>query len=120
MPQLILEYSSNIIETDNLQELLKSINIFLNETLPTELASCKSRAIKLNTFCIGNGDERNALVHVSLKVMPGRTFEKLNEVGNGIMKMLKDYFYHSLKQLSLQITVEISELEKTYYKFASS
>lgn len=117
MPQLILEYSSNVIEPD--KELLKSINQFLTEILPTELSSCKSRAIRHDNFCVGNGNEKNAFIHVNLKVMPGRTVEKLNDVGNGMMKILQEYFHQSLQKLKLQITIEIGELEKTYFKFAA-
>lgn len=119
MPQLILEYSSNITEDQNLDDLLKTINKFLSDALPTELSSCKSRAIKLNTFCIGNGNEKNAFIHINLKVLAGRTVEKLNAVGDGVMKILKEYFQQSIRQLNLQITLEIGELEKTYFKFIS-
>lgn len=116
MPQLILEHSSNIIEKDNLLDVLKKINKFLSEMLPTELASCKSRSAEYNAYCIGDGDPHNAFVHINLKVMPGRNFDKLNAVGNGVMDILKEYFHKSAKQLNLQITLEIDELQKTYFK----
>ena len=117
MPQLILEYSSNIIETNNLIDLLKNINKFLSESLPTELSSCKSRAIEYAVYCIGDGSLHNAFVHVNLKVMSGRSLDKLTDVGNGTMNILKKYFHESARQLNLQITLEIDELQKTYFKY---
>lgn len=117
MPQLILEYSSNIFEKKDLHSLLKKINAFLCEHLPTELFSCKSRTLESNTFVIGDGNENNALVHVHLKVMPGRTDKKLNDIGNAILVILKEYFSESAQRLNLQITLEIKELEK-YFKYA--
>jgi 5-carboxymethyl-2-hydroxymuconate isomerase len=116
MPHLILEYSSNVYEKDNLTEVLSKINKFLTEMLPTELANCKSRAIEYNTFCLGDGNARNAFVHVNLQIMPGRDIDKLTTVGNGVINILKDYFHQSTRQLNLQITLEIVELTKTYFK----
>ncbi len=115
MPQLILDYSSNIIEKTQLADLLKKINVFLSEQLPTNLSSCKSRAIKQDVFCVGDGNSNNAFVHINLKIMPGRDMEKLNKVGNAILAILKDYFHQSLDQLNLQITLEIEEIQ-TYFK----
>ena len=116
MPQIVLEYSSNIIEKNNLTDLLKSINKYLSESLPTELSSCKSRSIECDVYCIGDGSLRNAFAHVSLKVLPGRDSNQLTDVGNGIMGILKEYLHESAQSLSLQITLEISELQKTYFK----
>ncbi len=119
MPHTSLEYSANIIEKNNLSDVLKKINKFLSETLPTELFSCKSRAVECGVYCVGDGDPNNAFVHVNLKVMPGRSVDKLNDVGNGVMDVLKKYFLESAQQLNLQITIEIDELQKTYFKLSS-
>ena len=119
MPQLILEHSSNILEKNIVFTALKKINIFLNETLPTDLSSCKSRAVEYDTYCIGNGDKNNAFIHVNLKVMPGRNVDKLNEVGNGLIYILKECFCESAQSLNLQITLEIDELKTTYFKYVS-
>jgi 5-carboxymethyl-2-hydroxymuconate isomerase len=116
MPQFILEYSENVIEQDHLPALLQKINFYLTDVLPADIHACKSRAIKQTIFCVGEGQPSNAFIHGTLKIMPGRTFEKLTEAGNGIMDILKSHFSESAKQLNLQITLEIDELQKTYFK----
>ncbi|MHB1221711.1 MAG: 5-carboxymethyl-2-hydroxymuconate Delta-isomerase [Gammaproteobacteria bacterium] len=116
MPQLVLEYSSNVIEKDDLTKLLKKINHFLTDSLPADLAACKGRAFERDVYCVSDGDARHAFVHVHLKVMAGRTYEKLNDVGNGLMSLLQEYFQTSAKQLALQMSLEIQELQKTYFK----
>lgn len=68
MPQLILEFSSNILE------------------------------------------KNNAFVHISLKVMPGRSFDTLKNIGENMIELLKKYFSDSLEKLNLQITLEIIAL----------
>lgn len=120
MPQLILEYSANIIEKENLTTLFQQCHEFLAKSLPTELASCKSRAIKCENYCIGDNAESNAFVHISLKVMSGRSKDTLHSVGQSMMNILSRYFEKSLQQLKLQISLEISELQTTYFKISST
>jgi 5-carboxymethyl-2-hydroxymuconate isomerase len=117
MPQLILEYSSNVIEKNNLFNLLKKFNETLTQLLTTELLSCKSRAVEQVVYCIGDGNINNAFVHITLKVMPGRTFDKLKNVGEVMMDILKEYFHESSQKLNLQLSLEIDELKKTYFKY---
>jgi len=119
MPQLTLEFSSNLLEKNNLTNLFKQCHTILSETLPTQLSSCKSRAIKCKRYVVGDGHPDNAFVHINLKVLPGRTLEKRNILGEKIMETLKQFFSDSINKLNLQITLEIMELQPTYFKFTS-
>lgn len=116
MPQLMLEYSSNIVEKNGLMPLLQKINHFLAESLPADLAACKSRATERDVYCVSDGNPQHAFVHAHLKIMAGRTPEKLNKVGNDFLALLQEYFQASSQQLALQISLEIQELQKTYFK----
>ena len=119
MPQLILEFSSNIVEKINMTNLFQECHSILEKMLPTDIDSCKSRLTECHNYYIGNGEPNNAFVHISLKIMPGRSFDTLKNVGDNMMAVLKRYFANSLKKLKLQITLEIMELEKTYFKITS-
>lgn len=119
MPQLTLEFSSNIIEKIGIECLFASCHTLLANTLPAELASCKSRIIEATTFYIGDGNPNNAFVHMSLKVKAGRSKETLKKVGESLMEILKAHFKDSAQKLNLQITIEIMELQDTYFKIQS-
>lgn len=119
MPQLRLEFSSNIHEKNDMSSLFRQCHSILEKNLPTALNTCKSRAIECTDFYIGDGNHTHAFVHVSLKVMPGRGGDILENVAGKIMAVLKEHFAKSLGLLNLQITLEVMELEKTYYKLAS-
>ena len=120
MPQLILEYTENVLEKTNLSLLFKKCHEILTEKLPADLGSCKSRAIEQNDYYIGDGRSENAFVSLHIKVMAGRSLETLNEVAQSIMRVLKQHFDGSLKQLNLQITLELQELSHSmYFKVAS-
>jgi 5-carboxymethyl-2-hydroxymuconate isomerase len=116
MPHLLLEFTSNIFEKDNIANLLQKCHSILVNTLPTEIESCKSRAIEHTLYSIGNGDPNNAFVHVSLKILPGRSTETLSKTSEHIMDLLKRHFHESSNKLNLQLTLEIMELQKTYFK----
>lgn len=116
MPQLILEHSANIFEKQNLTKLFQTLHQLLTENLPTQLANCKSRAIEYTTYYVGDGNPNHAFVHINLKVLPGRDFATLQNTGEKIMEESKNYFTESAQKLNLQISLEISELEKIYFK----
>ena len=116
MPHVVLEFSNNISEKKHLPELLKQCQQILVPHLPTQLASCKSRTIEYNCFLVGDGHPKNAFVHLSIKILAGRTEETLYKIGSFLMTLLKEYFAESLKNLNLGLSVEIGELEKTYFK----
>jgi 5-carboxymethyl-2-hydroxymuconate isomerase len=118
MPQLILEYSDNIIEKDHLRELLGQCNQLIVEMLPAELKACKSRAVMHSNYCIGDGNYKNAFAHINLRILPGRSEEAVEKTGEELLKLLRKYFSKSFESFNLQLTVEIAELEK-YFKITS-
>ncbi len=122
MPHLTLEYSNNVIEKKLLVELFQKLHLLLADNLPTQIASCKSRAIEFAVFTIGKGNSDAAFVHVSLKVLPGRSQSILESTGQHLLKALKQHFAQSISRLKLQISLEISELQSTYktYTFLSN
>lgn len=115
MPHLILEYSANVIEPD-FSELFRECHQLLANQLPTQIKSCKSRAIKCLNYYVGEGVANSAFVHMTLKIMPGRSQEVLQTAGQELLILLKKYFSESCQQLNLGFSVEINELTLPYAK----
>lgn len=115
MPHLVLEYSDNIVESD-FMTLFQSCHKVLVQQLPTQLESCKSRALKHTTYYIGDGKPQKAFVIVNIRVMPGRSADTLQKTGQALMDILKTHFASSLKKTDCQITLEISEIGNFYFK----
>ncbi len=116
MPQITLEYSANIIEKLSIIDILSSLNHLLVDLLPTQLDSCKGRAIQHDLYCLGDNNPQNSFVHLDLKILPGRTAEKLEETGCAIIQLLKEKFSESAQNKNLKISVEIGELQRAYFK----
>lgn len=118
MPQLTLEYSTNITESADFSVLFAKCHHLLAELLPADIASCKSRAMAQSDFYVGDGNPANAFVHLQIQVLPGRSKEKLEHIGKNILPLLKAHFTDALKKLNLQITVEVADLSTHYFKIA--
>lgn len=115
MPQLTIEYSTNIVE-QNLEPLFQACHTLLAQTLPTDLNNCKSRAIACEQYCIGDGQSQRAFIHMQVLILSGRSPEILTKLGKALLELLKHYFKETLNQLNLQLSVEIQELSPFYFK----
>lgn len=119
MPQVTLEYSSNIKEKDQIPSVMKKIHEILSETLPTYINTCKSRAFECDTFLVGDGNPEHAFIHCTLKILANRPKGIRLKVAQQVLTFLKEAFRDTLQSLRLQITVELTELSEFYYKVAS-
>jgi 5-carboxymethyl-2-hydroxymuconate isomerase len=117
MPHLTLEYSSNIEFKLNHQDLFAQLHRLLNEAGGIRIDNFKSRALMRENFLVGRGDIENAFVHLELRLLEGRSPEAKNEIGQGCLQLLKEFYAPSLANQALQITVEIADISKeTYFK----
>jgi 5-carboxymethyl-2-hydroxymuconate isomerase len=116
MPHLILEYSKNIDGGLNFEPLFVTLHQLLEKQLPTELSSCKSRCIPQELFFIGDCKIQNAFAHLTIKILAGRTDENKNLIGNAVLKEMSDFFQPLKQKLHLQLSVEVMDLDKHYFK----
>lgn len=114
MPQITLECTQNIVESD-FQSFFQHLHAFLTEKLPTQLTSCKSRVIRYDEYCIGDGHKDNAFLVLTIAILPGRTEELLKSVANAVEEQLKVYCAASFKQLNVSIAVMIKALPSIYH-----
>jgi len=119
MPQINLEFTANVLEKDSIPIVLSALHAMLATTLPTDIETCKSRAIECPIYAIGAGLPNAAFVHCKLSVMPGRGGDILQKIGKLGLDLLNNTFKTSLEKLNLQITIEVVELSKYYFKAKS-
>lgn len=117
MPHLILEASANIHESNaRLQQLLVECQDLLVKELPTQLKSCKSRVILHDIYVLGDNHPDNAFVHLTVKLLKGRTPDLLNKVANILRDTILKHCVRSSESLHLGVSVEITELSDIYAK----
>lgn len=113
MPHLILEHTNNIKE--NFKSLFQKLHQILIVEACASLENCKSRAVELDTFLIGNNDTNNAFVHLEIRLIEGRGLKIREKIGKLVLTILEEYFSKSQVDLNLQISVEITELPRNLY-----
>lgn len=116
MPHLILEYSDNLIEKETLKDVFQTLHVYLSEALPSEIQSCKGRAIECPNFIVGDGRQSQAFAHLTVKVLPGRTQSHLKHISESLFNRLQLTLKRSRTELNLSLSVEIIELADTYTK----
>ncbi len=118
MPQIVLEYSANVLEQAEFSHLFFDIHEILHEQASIKLDNCKSRALRRDEYHIGDGHPSNAFVHLDIRFIEGRSEAVKHSVGIASLNRLKQFFEKSMARLDLQITVELGDIKRSsYFKF---
>ena len=115
MPQITLEYSSNVVPPVPAQELLGAIHEMVAGTIGLPIENCKSRLVVRDVFRVGDGGEGRAFVHAEVRILAGRPAETKRELGERLLEYLTGVFGPVSESLDLQITVEFGDIERDAY-----
>jgi 5-carboxymethyl-2-hydroxymuconate isomerase len=117
MPHLTLEYTSNLSQSIDADQLFPRLHQILVNVGGISIHNCKSRAVCLDTYYIGKGDVQDAFIHLDIRFLEGRSLELKQRIGRLSLSWLKEYFAPSLAELELQVTVGIADIQpQTYFK----
>lgn len=120
MPHTILEYSDNIVEADDFQPLWRELHPLLVEVAQVRLQDIKSRAYRCTAFRMAGGDPTCAFVHLTIRLLEGRSPAALTRVGTAVLELLRAHFAGSLAQRQCDLTVELADMRQDGYFKASS
>jgi 5-carboxymethyl-2-hydroxymuconate isomerase len=115
MPHLKLEYSANIKERINPEELFSSCHRTIAHVINANLSRCQSRVTCCDLFHVGEGSQEEAFIYLEVLLMEGRTASKLQELGSQLLTILENYFSGSLRELKVQMAVRLVELSTSLY-----
>lgn len=113
MPHVIIEYTDNIKAEADIPALLKKINqslISRGEVFP--IGGIRSRAIELHDYCVADGTEDDAFVHVVLKIGAGRPEEMKNAACAELFEILKYHFSILFEKRYLALSMELIEFSE--------
>lgn len=112
MPHIIVEYTDNLKDA-NIPGLLKQINqVFIsrNHIFPT--GGIRSRAIELHDYCVADGQEDDAFVHVTLKIGAGRSECDKKETCDELFHVIKEHFAGQFANRYLALSLELVEFSE--------
>lgn len=118
MPHFIVEYSANLEEEINFDDLFKKVHETLGQSGVFPLGGIRSRAIRMDHYRIADGQHDYAFVHMLLKVGSGRSLEIRKEETDKLFKVIEGFFEPIHEKRLLAITFEMQEIDPvlTYKK----
>ncbi len=123
MPHLIVEYSDNLLDhlgagmhvpAFDVSAMLQQMHAALDGQYNIASNRIKARAIKLNDYIVGDHGREAVMVHVTFKLMEGRSIEARKELSSLLQQIVRqhvapDRYPHSA------VTVEVVELATATY-----
>jgi 5-carboxymethyl-2-hydroxymuconate isomerase len=120
MPHLTLEYSANVPDRPDLPALLGRLHEAIQPFGPFNLADCKSRAYRAESFRVGAGGPDHAFVHLTIAVLDKRDEALRARVGEAALEVLAAAYPRALSELVCDVTVEVRGIRTpNYFKRAS-
>ncbi|QHE85329.1 5-carboxymethyl-2-hydroxymuconate Delta-isomerase [Hydrogenophaga sp. BPS33] len=113
MPHLTLEYSGNLSGLD-VRQALVSLNATLLDSGHFDGPDIKSRALRLEDFLVGDGIQTAAFMHVTLRLISGRTSETRGSLASALLNVLTGALPR-IASPSTQLSVEVIELDSVVY-----
>jgi len=114
MPQITVEYSAALAEAFDRQAFALALHPAAADLISSAVPGFKTRFVRLDEAVIGAGDPADAMVHVSIALLPGRDAALKARLADLTLTTLSNHVKFT-PDLNTQLTVEIRDLA-TYHK----
>ncbi|MCB8821125.1 5-carboxymethyl-2-hydroxymuconate Delta-isomerase [Microvirga rosea] len=116
MPQITLEFTENIAKLVDYRSVALGLHDLLVKEISCSLEDCKTRLAAVENYVIGDGSFDEAFVHVTFSILSGRTQAVKESLGTKAVETIARAMPSAVAQRTIQITVEIRDLERSTYK----
>lgn len=116
MPHLTVTHSANVALADEWPRFFDAAHKLLADHLPTDIETCRSRAIPCHDWAVGTLQHQAGFAHAAVQVMPGRSPETLKATAEALLACMQDHFTRSSLGQPCQLSVEVTELASSYVK----
>jgi 5-carboxymethyl-2-hydroxymuconate isomerase len=111
MPHIFVEYSTNIEPRVDAGKLIRDLHRTVVETGIAEPRMVRTRALPRERYVIADGDPRNVFVHVVARIRAGRSEEARKNLGDSLLRCVKDTLAPLSDSTPMAISVEVQELD---------
>ena len=109
MPHIIVEYTEHLSE--DIPKLLTELHSSLAGQPTVDIHAVKTRAVPVQYVVVGDGNEPDKLIHITVKLLPGRDDALKKTIGQA----LHDTARAQTKDDRITITVEVMDLHAESY-----
>ncbi len=110
MPHIIVEHTK--VPNLNLKGLLQDLHANLASQETVNMGAIKTRSIPIENAILGEDTQGNAFIHITLKLLSGRSDELRKTMAEGLFSVAKA---HASDNPDVSISVETAELHNASY-----
>ena len=92
MPQIALEQTKEVSGLWAPKAFLKQVHEIIHQTIGASIASCKSRIITYDEYVIGDGEQNESFVYLTVNILSGRTEQVKIDLANRLYSELMQQF----------------------------
>lgn len=112
MPHITVEYSDHIAASLDFPEMLSALHADLADKETIDINAIKTRARASEFSIVGDGRSASGFVHITLRLLPGRSEILRAEMAKSLFETAKGY----IEAGQIALSVEIVELEGATYQ----
>ncbi|MFK4085106.1 5-carboxymethyl-2-hydroxymuconate Delta-isomerase [Kribbella sp. NPDC020789] len=116
MPQITVEYSASLAEAFDRQGFAQIFHPAAADLISSSVPGFKTRFLRLDEAVIGAGGPTEAMIHLTIALLPGRDEPLKGRLADLALSILADHLKPT-PELNPQLTVEVRDLA-TYRKHA--
>lgn len=109
MPQITVDHSAPL----DRRGFALALHPLVVKTVDTSLDACKTRFREVDETVVGDGATEDALVHVEIALLPGRTDELKGRLAEAVLALLPEYLE---APDGVRLSAEVRDLEASYRK----
>ncbi|GAA2632367.1 hypothetical protein SMC26_21335 [Actinomadura fulvescens] len=114
MPQITVEYSARLAGMFDRRAFALALHADASALIDSTLGSFKTRFHRLDDVVIGAGAETDLMVHVDLAILPGRSRDLKQKLGQTALDLLVRHL-GEVAGNTVQATVEVRDLAGADY-----
>lgn len=116
MPQISFEFTKNIAHLADYRSVALDLHDVLVAEISSSLEDCKTRLATVENYVIGDGAADEAFIHVTFSILSGRSQAMKESLSTKALEVIARAMPSAIAQRSIQITVDIRDLERSTYK----
>ncbi|SED83311.1 5-carboxymethyl-2-hydroxymuconate isomerase [Streptomyces sp. 2131.1] len=113
MPQITVDYSAELADTFDRPAFALALHPLVAETVDAKIAACKTRFRRAEETVVADAPGGDALVHVDISLLAGRTPEGKARLTESVLALLTAHL-EAVTGTALHLSVEARDLDASY------
>ncbi|MCZ4121709.1 5-carboxymethyl-2-hydroxymuconate Delta-isomerase [Streptomyces sp. H39-S7] len=119
MPHIAVDYSATLTDTFDRQGFAQALHPLVAKIADAQVSGCKTRFRPLDEIVISDGGTDEAMIHIQVALLDGRTPETKLELSTAVLALAREHTTGT-PGLTVHTSVEIRDLGRASYQRYSS